>query len=72
MPEATVIRYSVSVSAYDNCDCRRTFEALHELGRIPESRSEAIAVAEELTTLLAADGYNERIRVRIDAYTVSI
>ncbi len=65
MSESTVLRYTVSVSAYDNCDCRRTYDALYELGCVPETRAEAIAAAEELTAMLAADGYNEYVKVRI-------
>jgi hypothetical protein len=66
--DTTVLRYSVRVSAYDNCDCRKTYEALWELCRVPESRAEANAAADELVALLAADGYTDVVSVRIDAY----
>lgn len=64
----TVTRYAVRVSAYDDCDCRRTYEALYELGRVPESRAEAKDAADELAAMLAADGYTDVVSIRIDAY----
>ncbi len=68
MPRPTVTRYAVRVSAYDDCDCRKTYEAVWELCRVPESRSEARDAADELTAMLAADGYTDVVSVRIDAY----
>ena len=66
--DTSVLRYSVRVSASDDCDCRATYEALYVLCRVPESRREAKDAANELAALLAADGYNEFVSVRIDAY----
>ena len=67
MPDT--FRYSVRVSASDDCDCRRTYEALWELGEVPDSRDAANNAAQRLTALLAADGYTDRIVTRIDGYT---
>jgi len=71
--DTSVIRYNfrVRVSAYDDCDCRKTYEALWELGSVPESRSEANAAADELVALLAVDGYIDIVSVRIDVYRTS-
>jgi hypothetical protein len=68
MATNTVTRYSVRVSAYDDCDCRRTYESLWELGRVPESRSEAKDAADKLVAMLANDGYTYAVSIRIDAY----
>lgn len=65
----TVTRYSVSVSAYDDCDCRKTYDSLYVLCRVPESRTEANAAADELVSLLAADGYTDVVSIRINTYS---
>ena len=66
MPDT--FRYSVRVSAYDDCDCRKTYEALWELGEVPDSRDAANAAATRLVAMLAADGYTDRVVTRIDGY----
>jgi len=63
-----VTRYFVSVSAYDNCDCRKTYDSLYVLCRVPESRAEANAAADELVALLAVDGHTDVVSIRINAY----
>ena len=70
MTDTPLLRYSVRVSAYDDCDCRQTYEAIRVLCRVPESRAEAHAAADELVARLAVDGYTDVVSIRIDAYRV--
>lgn len=60
--------YDVRVSACDDCDVRRTYEALWELGEVPTTYADATDAAARLRDMLARDGYTLESKTVIESH----